>query len=127
MVTADETLFHDRRHRRVIELLVQGMFELRVASSDRVANYYDIGAGIQILGAVAVENRDPELLKLYGHWRINVFIRAGDPITSPNQHAGKRRHSGSANSYQVVMPVRQTQLRWELRTEYSDGPNACKA
>ena len=83
--------------------LIENMFQLNVAPRNCVADYYQIGCGIEIFDGKRLRNGNAQRRKEIRHRRIGRCIRSGDGKASLSQHSGERRHRGAANANEVDM------------------------
>jgi len=98
-------------HRAVGDAGGEHPLDLRVAARHRVADDDEIGPRLQVLGAIAFPDGDPEVREHVAHRRIDRLVRARHIVAGGAQHAGERGHAHTRDRGQVDVPRRRRQLR----------------
>lgn len=76
---------------------------LREHSLDHVADNDQIRAELQVLWHIALHNLDACLGKEVGHGRVDILIRARDPVAALLEHASNGGHASAADPHDMDM------------------------
>src|SRR6185312_14310576 len=102
--------------------LEQGL-DYRVAAGHDVADHHDVGRRIELPRLEALDDVDAEGLELRAHGRIDVAIRAGDPMTGRARYGGNAAHESAADSENMNVHVASAgrpsgKWRWEQSSQH---------
>ena len=90
------------RARRVGDAAFQQRFDERVAAAHHVADDDDVGlAAASCSGLVALDQFDAERCELLRHRRIDVLVRAGDPMAGGARQRRDAAHERAADAENV--------------------------
>ena len=95
---ADEDFLEGLRQGAVGDFLIQNRLHFRIASGDRVADHYQIGAGPEMSFGKSLQDGDPAILQEGGHGRVDIPVRAGDAKPLLLEHARQRGHGRAADT-----------------------------
>jgi len=111
LAVGEEFVVDERGHRRHRDALVEDDFELRVAARDGVADDDEVGCGLEVGGAVGLEDGDALGAELVGHGWVGGGIRARHAVAVDTEHAGEGGHGRAADADEVDVSLLGHEIR----------------
>jgi hypothetical protein len=90
---------------------VEQCLEKRVASRDYVADHEQIRPERELVGAVALDDLNPECAKLVAHGRVDVLVAARDLVPAGARQHRQASHEGAADTEDVQVHRLPQRLR----------------
>ena len=84
---------------------IEDVLHARVAAGHRVADHHHVGRGVELRGVVPGDRLDAGPGQHPAHRRVDVPVRAGDPVPQLARDQGQSRHEGAADAEEVDVHV----------------------